>query len=94
MDTPQPVPGKRPASTILTGLGGMLMLLALVSAFILYLWGRTSTSGGGEQWNDVISIVYILFGSLPVLGIGLILLFIGLVLRFRSADKKEVPSES
>lgn len=79
MNVQQPVREKRSASTLLLLLGGSLIVLALLSALILYIWGRVTLSGGGEQWSDVVSLIYILFGSLPVFGLGLILLLIGLI---------------
>lgn len=65
------------------------MLLALIGALVLYIWGRASISAGGEQWNDLVSIVYILFVCLPVFGIGLILLCIGAILNARRAFREK-----
>src|SRR5258708_5748196 len=85
MNTHQPTRGNGSTTTVLLIIGGTMMLIALAGAFGVYLWGRMPPSGGGEQWNDVIAGIYIVFGALPVFLIGVVLLLIGL---FRKGGSK------
>ncbi len=70
------------APTVLMILGGVFMLLAVIFSVALYIWGRSGPSYG-ENWNDVVSAIFIVYGGVPFFVIGLLLLVIGLVLRVR-----------
>jgi ABC-type methionine transport system permease subunit len=70
------------APTVLLILGSVFMLLAVIFSVVLYIWGRSGPSYG-ENWNDVVSAIFIVYGGVPFFVIGLLLLVIGLVLRVR-----------
>ncbi len=79
MNTQPQTPASQSAYPAVMIVGGVIMLLALGGSLALYFWGQTPPSGGGEQWNDVIASIFIVFAGLPVFVIGLVLLLIGWV---------------
>jgi hypothetical protein len=93
MNTQPPTPGNQSASTVVMIVGGAMLLLALGGSLALYFWGRTPPSGGGEQWNDVIASIFIVFLGLPAFFIGLLLLLIGWFQKVRGKRKAAQPDQ-
>lgn len=87
MNTQPQTPGSQSAYTVVMIVGGAMMLLALGGSLALYFWGQTPPSGGGEQWNDVIASIFIVFIGLPTFFIGLLLLLIGWFQKVRGKRK-------
>jgi ABC-type methionine transport system permease subunit len=81
MRTPPPS-RSRSAPTVLMILGSIFMALAVIFSVGLYIWGRSGPSYG-ENWNDVVAAIFIVYAGVPFFVIGLILFVIGLVLRIR-----------
>jgi hypothetical protein len=67
--------------------GGAIMLFALAGSLAFYFWGRTPPSGGGEQWNDVVASIFIVFAGLPVFFTGLVLVLVGVFQKVRGKRK-------
>lgn len=70
------------APTVLMTLGSVFVLLAVIFAVALSIWGRRGPSYG-ENWNDLIAAGFIVYLGVPFFVVGLILFLIGLVLRVK-----------
>jgi hypothetical protein len=62
------------------------MLFALAGSLALYFWGHQPYQGG-EQWNDVIASIFIVFAGLPVFIMGLVLVLVGVFQKVRGKRK-------
>jgi hypothetical protein len=82
MSTPPQPYRSGTAQVVLMTLGSVFMLLAVIFSIIFYIWGQNAPSYG-ENWNDVIATIFIVYLGVPFFVIGLILFVIGLVLRVR-----------
>lgn len=83
----QPQPSaNRPIFTFMLIVGGVLMLLAILSSLILSVWSQTRPAAG-EQWNDVIATIGIVFVDLPTFIVGLLLVLIGWIKSVRGKRK-------
>lgn len=83
----QPQPSAaRPAFAIMLIGGGVLMLLAILSSLILSVWSQAHQAAG-EQWNDIIVIIGIVFVELPTFIIGLLLVLVGWMRNARGKRK-------
>jgi hypothetical protein len=86
MDTqPQPQ-GSGCTPTVFMIVGGAIMLFALAGSLALYFWGHQPYQGG-EQWNDVIASIFIVFAGLPVFIMGLVLVLVGVFQKVRGKRK-------
>ncbi|HEY0754532.1 MAG TPA: hypothetical protein VGD98_11255 [Ktedonobacteraceae bacterium] len=73
--------GRGSAPTVLPFVGGSIMLLALIFAIFMYIWGHNSGPTYSENWNDLIAVGFIIYIGMPVFIVGLVLLLVGLIKR-------------
>ena len=61
-------------------IGSIVMIVAIIGAVALFIWGHRPIEGGGEHWDDLVSVIYIVYICVPVFLVGLVMAIVG---RFR-----------
>lgn len=85
--------GKGWALTVMIVVGSILMLLTLVGSLLLYSWGHTRPAHGGEQWNDVIATITVVFLGPPTFALGLFLVRIRRIQSVRGKKQAAVAAD-